>query len=188
MLALYIVAGIIVFLFLILLIPIDFTFNYSTGGEKHTSLRANWFFGLVWLNLRKRVRRKRREKDRTQSWRRFRQLGTDLKTLSALAKLARRLLHTLKVKNLSGYLQFGFDDPVHTGMAFGLVQPLFGCLSLPATASFRIEPDFSTPGLRTEVDGRVRMYPLKVVGTILGFVYSSDGRHVIKRLMRMRKH
>lgn len=186
MLVLYIVVGIIGLLILSLLIPIDFIFSFKADGKKSTSLRVNWLFGLIGRDLRKRVRRERQKEARTRTWHRLKQIGTDLKTLTALMKLARRLFRALKVKRLSGYLKLGFDNPADTGIAFGVIQPLFACLSLPESASFRIEPDFSTSTLEAEVEGKVRVCPFRVAGIVIGFVCSSEGRHVVRRLARTR--
>lgn len=186
MLVLYIVVGIVGFFILSLLIPINFTFSFKTEGETSTSLRANWLFGLVERDLHKRARKEGQQKTTKRTWHRLRQIGTDLKTLSALMKLVRRLFRALSVKRLSGYLKLGFDNPADTGIAFGVIQPLFTCLSLPASASFRIEPDFSTSIFKVEVEGSLRVYPLKVAGIVLGFVCSAEGRRVVRRLARTR--
>ena len=187
MLVLYIAAGIIVFLTLSLLIPIDFVFDLKTRREPLFSLRASWLFGLVGRDLHKRAQKGVRQKKRKYSFRRLRQIGTDLKTLSALIKLAKSLVCSIKVKRLSGHLKLGFEDPADTGLAFGLIQPLFACFSLPASADFRIEPDFSTSVLEGEAEGRLRIYPLRVTGVMLKFICSREGRYAIKRLMRNRK-
>lgn len=187
MLALYIIIGVITLLALCLLIPVDFTFNIKTEGDKNVSFRVNWLFGLVKRDLRKRKQTSIKRKSRMRDLLRIGQIGFDRAAFSALMKLAQRLISALKVKKLTGYLKLGFYNPADTGIAYGVIQPLFACLSLPASASFRIEPDFTEEILEAEAEGRVRVHPFRIAGIFLGFICSPGGWHTIRRLIRRRK-
>ena len=58
MLALYIVAGIILFLILMLSIPVDMEFDLKAGEEVKATTRVGWLFGLVWKDIPRRKEKK----------------------------------------------------------------------------------------------------------------------------------
>lgn len=93
--------------------------------------------------------------------------------------VGRQLLYLLRhtrPKKLSGYLQFGFDDPSTTGYAmavYGILYPVW-------SPELSLEPDFEKQVLRCHilVKGRIRAWhPAKAASAVF---FSKDVRRVIK--------
>lgn len=175
MLALYIAAGVIVLLVVVLAIPADVVFRFNTEGEPPTTARVELFFGMA----KKEVTRKKKKpaaKKRPQEGivKRLRR--------RAILGLVRRLIRAIRFKRLNGVVRFGLDDPASTGIAYGISQALISVVSLPAGSDFRIEPDFSGPSFQANVEGRVCIYPLQVTGSTLGYLFSREGRRAVRKL------
>ena len=62
MLALYIIAGVILFIILMLSIPVDMKFDLATHEHTKVKIRIGWLFGLVWKDIRARKKKKLKEK------------------------------------------------------------------------------------------------------------------------------
>lgn len=98
--------------------------------------------------------------------------------------VGRQLLYLLRYtrpKKLSGYLQFGFDDPSTTGYAmavYGILYPVW-------SPELSLEPDFEKQVLRCHilVKGRIRAWhPAKAASAVF---FSKDVRRVIKDIRDM---
>lgn len=98
--------------------------------------------------------------------------------------VGRQLLYLLRhtrPKKLSGYLQFGFDDPSTTGYAmavYGILYPVW-------SPGLSLEPDFEKQVLRCHilVKGRIRAWhPAKAASAVF---FSKDVRRVIKDIRDM---
>ena len=57
MLALYIIAGIVLVVILILSIPVEMAFDLEVPGEAKSRVRVGWLFGLVWKDIRGRKKK-----------------------------------------------------------------------------------------------------------------------------------
>lgn len=193
MLALYIVAGIILIIILVLSVPVDLAFTFRTGGEGKTLLRVEWLFGLVGKKLlpgKKRIKKsievekpgKRKRRD-FGSFLYYIALGRTRGVVPAFVRLIRRMVGSLHVRQLDADLWFGFEDPADTGMVYGVLWP---ALALPATFSpavLRLEPVFTGAALEVDLQGRVRVFPAQVLANALRFVLSPAGMRLIKAMV-----
>ena len=98
-----------------------------------------------------------------------------VKSRDLLGKELAYLLKHMKLKNLSGYLRFGFDDPSLTGYAMAL----YGILYAIWNPKLSVEPDFEKQVLDCHVliKGKVRVWHL--VRVVLRLFLSKDVRRVI---------
>jgi hypothetical protein len=177
-LALWIISGIIAVFVLVLLIPVDFVFGFKTEDQAAGRARVEWLFGAVRKTIGGKNGKPAARNRRSQILARLRN--------RSMLSLGRRLLRALKVHRLNGVVRLGLDDPASTGMAYGIAQLFLACVPLPPGSDFRIEPDFCGLTFEADVEGRVRVYPLRVLGIMLAYLFSREGRHAVRKMATAR--
>ena len=173
MLALYIIAGIILLVILVLSIPVEVVFDLEVPGEAKSRVRVGWLFGLVWKEMGRGRRKPKRKKK--MGLKPFLSL---LRTRGLPAKLLRlvgQIVSRVKVRQLDADLRVGLDDPADTGVLCSIMWPTLVSLSSSGPVKVRIEPSFAEPALEASVHGRARLFPIEMVGPLLCFVLSLAG-------------
>lgn len=178
MLAIYIVAGILLVLILVLSVPVDLEFDFRTSGDGKAMLRVVCLFGLGGKNLL--PRKKKPKKGKKRDLRSFLTLITTRGVLAATIRLARRILASLRVRQLDADLRVGLDDPADTGMMCSVLWPLVVHPNLFGPIMFRVEPVFEGLALEATLRGEVRVIPAQMVANFLRFVFSPAGLRVVK--------
>ena len=184
MLALYIVAGIILFIVFVLSIPVELAFELAVREETKSRARVGWLFGLVWKDIgrEKKKPRKKPRKKKKRSMKPFLDLLRTEAVRSGLLKLIRKILRCFKVRQLDADLRIGLDEPADTGMLCALLYPVLATFSLPSPVRVRFEPSFSEPALEIDLRGWVRLFPIQMVGSLLQFALSQAGWRTIKSM------
>lgn len=188
MLALYILAGILLVIVLVLSVPVDLTFNFKTGGDGKGMLRVEWLFGLVGKNLlpRKKELAKKPKKLKKAKKRDLKTLLSVIRTKGVLAgsiRLVRRMLTGFRVRQLDVDLRVGLDDPADTGIMYAVLWPLMLRPGLFGLVTFRIEPVFEEPVFEAALRGEVTIVPAQMVANLLRSVFSLVGLRVIKLMV-----
>ena len=189
MLALWIIAGIILLVVLVLSIPVDLTFEIATQSTSGQKMRVGWLFGLVGKDIlpgkKKPPKKKKPEKVRKVKKRKRPSPGLVLSVLRTrglvtwVAKFIRRMLRSFHFRNLDASLRLGMSDPADTGLMYGLTWPAF----LPRssdTIRFRMEPAFEGPVFEVALQGTVRVFPAQFVANVVSFVISPPGLRIIR--------
>ncbi len=179
MLALYIIAGIVLFVVLVLFIPVDMALNLEAHESVKARMRVGWLFGLVQKDMRQR-RKKKPEKKRKEN---IKPILSVLRTKGlprGLLKLAGQMLSCLKVRELDAGLRVGLDDPVDTAMMYSLLCPALVPLSSFGPVRLRMEPVFDEPTFEASLYGKVRLYPIQTVGLLLRFILSPTGWRTVR--------
>jgi hypothetical protein len=183
-LALYIVAGIVLFIIGVLSIPVDMMLDIDSAGGEKAKMRMGWLFGLVWRDMRRRKKRKpEKVKKERRDIRPFLSLlrirGLPTKAL----RLARQMLGLLKVKRLDADLRVGLDDPADTAMLWSVLWPALIPLNSYGPMIFRVEPAFGEAAFEVNVQGRVRLIPIQMVGPVLRFFVSREGWRLVRSMV-----
>lgn len=99
------------------------------------------------------------------------------KALSFVKEEAVKLIKHIKPKKVRGYLNFGFNDPSHTGKMLGLIY----MFSRGTKKDFQINPDFENKFFETDVQikGRIQIYFLLIIA--YRFYKNKNFREVIER-------
>lgn len=192
MLALYVIAGILLVIVLVLSVPVDLAFDFRTSGEGRAVLRVEWLFGLVGKKLLPRKKRIKKpeeaEKPRKRKRRDFKSFLSYIAlvrtrgVVPAFARLVRRMAGSLHVRQLDADLRFGLDDPADTGIVYGVLWPALVLPVMFSPATLRLEPVFTGPAFEADLQGRVRVFPAEMVANVLRFVFSPAGLHLIKTM------
>ena len=177
MLALYIIAGIIMVIILaVLLIPIDITLD--TNGEGRATTRVGWLFGLVSKEIRpgkRKERKKKPEKKRKGDIKTFLPILRIEGLVSRIIKLGRQIVGCFRVRELDADLKVGLDDPVDTGIMYGLLHAVLIPSNSPGPTRLRIEPVYDRPIFEINMRGTIRVILIQIVSYLLCFVFSAAG-------------
>lgn len=182
MLAVYIIAGIILFIILMLSIAVDMAFDLETHNDVKVTMRVGWLFGLVWKDISRRKKKKpKKKKERS-----IKPLLSVMRIKGLprrLLKLVRQLLSCLKVRQLDADFRVGLDDPVDTGIMCSILCPALVLLNSFGPMRFRMEPAFDEPAFEGSLHGKIRLFPIQMVGPLLCFVLSPAGLRTLKLMV-----
>ncbi len=190
MLALYIVAGIVLFILLVFSIPGDMAFDVGGPGAARSRMRVGWLFGLLgkdfgWRRKKPKQRASKRKK-KERSARLFLSLLVTKGVARGLLKLSRGILSGLRVRHLDAHLRIGLDDPADTAMLYSALWPVLVPLTCNSPAKVRIELSFEEPALDLTARGRIRVFPIQMVWYVLLFALSPAGLRATKRMVMRR--
>lgn len=76
----------------------------------------------------------------------------------------KKVLNHTKPKVVTGYVEFGFDDPCTTGEVLGLASVLYAFLNLKR---FRIYPDFENEKFETQLDAKGRIRGITLIKLVV---------------------
>lgn len=201
MLALYIITGLFIFAVLLLCIPVKTTISMDTESGKRYSFVVSWMFGTVKKDLgERRLKKKKVRKTRVKKWgvpsrlniSFVSQLGNAGELITRFKDFITGIYRQIKIKEISGDLVIGFEDPVYTGMLFAVIGPANAILNLHPRYNVSIRPFFDDDNiLEGNLHGNVKVQPIRLIGPALKLAFTKEvrrlGREYIKNKWRKRK-
>lgn len=172
--------GLILLLLLLLAVPVDLSYRLHLHAGFEGQLSIAWLYGLIRIPVRlggerskkkaekRRKKQARKKKSRRGGTRVFRS-GEFWRWLAALL---RRILARIHVYRLFLRVRLGLGDPADTGLLWAWVGPVAAMLAAIPFADVRIEPNFEEAELLVQSEGRIRIYPLAVIGVAVSTVLS----------------
>ncbi|UCD09781.1 MAG: DUF2953 domain-containing protein [Dehalococcoidales bacterium] len=188
MLALYIVAGLIFFVVLLLCIPVETTAALDTGSGKKFTLIVSWLFGIINKDIGNR--KQKQIKKRTISVKKKRlpsmsdiDVASQIVNAGGLLKRLKDLIigiyRQIKIAEITGDLVVGLEDPAHTGMLFAFIGPTNALLNLHPKYNVSIRPFFDDANiLEGTLNGNVKFQPIRLVGPVLKIAASKEVRRI----------
>lgn len=172
----------------VLAIPLDVIFRIQRQEAFYSDVAVHWLFGIVRFRLPGKTARKRGKRLRdiakktkakaTKSNKKPADFSA-AKHLFWNARFRYRLFRFVKdmfksIRIVCFYMRFrlGLDDPADTGRLWAYLGPLAVFLENVSNASVSLEPDFQTESVFLDSSGTLRIVPLQVVFTVLGFLLS----------------
>ena len=190
MLALYIAAGIIFFIFLVISIPVDMAFDVGGPGAARSRMRVGWLFGLFGKELGRRRKRPKerapRKEKKKRSAKPFLSLLMTKGVARGLLQLCRRILSSIRVRHLDARLRIGLDDPADTGVLYAALWPVLVPLTYNSSTKVRMELSFDEPALDLTARGQIRVIPIQMVWSVLLFALSPTALRAMTRLVMRR--
>ena len=190
MLALYIVAGIVLFILIVFSIPVDMGFDVGGPEAARSRMRVGWLFGLLGKEFGRRRKKPKekasKRKKKKRSAKPFLSLLVTKGVARGLLKLFRRILSGVRVRHLDARLRIGLDDPADTGMLYSALWPVLVPLTYNSSAKVRMELSFEEPALDLTARGRIRVFPIQMVWFVLLFALSPAGLRAMKRMVMRR--
>jgi hypothetical protein len=173
----------------LLAVPVGIEVDAEKRRSPAVRWRVSWFFGLVTVAPTRRTAgrsgaRRRPERDSEKRRRRLttrrsrgpsaRRVLAACRTPGFLARLARLLpdlVRAVRWERAAVELEFGLDDPSDTGTVYGVLVPV---LLLAESRGYAVccRPRFDEACLEGSASLAVRITPLRLVATVLAFVFS----------------
>jgi len=203
LLALYIIVGLVVFLILLMCIPVETTVTLDTKSGKKFSLIVSWLFGIVTKDLGNRRPKQIKETKVTGKIKRL-LLRFDIDFVSQIINagglinrfkdLISGIYRQVKIKEITGDLVIGLEDPVSTGMLFAVIGPANALLNLHPRYNVSIRPFFDDENvLEGNLYGNVKVRPIRLIGPAIKLAASKEVRRIGKDYLgkkwwKRRKH
>lgn len=90
----------------------------------------------------------------------------------ALKRLLLRIIFSFRLKIFSGQVAYGSDDPAKTAKILGHYYALrYSLTFIKISDQFTLEPDFVSRRISGTVEGRVAVYPAKIIAALLLFLF-----------------
>jgi len=177
-----VVAALLGLVLLLLAVPVDLEVRLEGIDPFQGQVGIGWLFGLVRLRIPIPAARPTPEPETRphEVPEQPRARGRARNALAALRpagfrgrvyRLVRDVVRAVHVQRLRLRVRLGLGDPADTGRLWALMGPL-EALARMGNAEIRIEPDFLDPVLEFQVDGRVRIVPLRFVALAGAFLLS----------------
>lgn len=184
------IVGIFLFLVLLLAVPVDLFFCLQKDEYFKPRVMVRWLFGLVGKDvIGRRKKEPKAEKERKR--------GGNIKPLLAVLrtrgfinrffKFVRNIFRLLNIRELKLNCRVGFDDPAETGLLFAAIGPAMVFVKPLRLFDIQIEPDFDREILRGYCKGDVRVFPIRLVSTLVIFVCSPITIRAIKAVIAARR-
>jgi hypothetical protein len=189
--ALYVFIPLFVLIAILLCMPVDFWFKLNTRASPKFSADFGWLFGLIKFTVNRQSEEKKplaATGKQVKPAKQRKAQGTDWRIIVSIVRIRglfkeffrfiSRSIRLVEIKKLAAELRIGLEDPVDTGYLFALSAPLNYAFSL-LPFRINIEPVYESElVLDLKSEGSVRVYPFRVVGNILRFVFSAPGRRL----------
>lgn len=117
---------------------------------------------------RKRTKKPKRKRNKASH-----RLGRAKDMAGNFPALINRLLRRIHIEDVSGRLEFGFDDPAETGQVFGLLCPVIYGMPPLGRINMSIRPIFSRPVFEGNIDVLLKFTPITLLGPIARFAWRS---------------
>lgn len=179
--------AVIVFLLILialLAIPVSFTYQVSWQQAFEGSIKLQWLFGLVHIQLPQLRSRTATPKSNEITQKPNRKKKSYRKKSNTIAvirhksfrqrviRFVRDIWDTIHKHNVRLCIRIGLGDPADTGQIWAIVGPLSVVLSNIQEASISIEPEFIEPLFELDSSGNIRLIPLQIVYLIIGLLLS----------------
>jgi len=192
-LILAIVLGPFFLVVLLLSVPVDLSFSYESGEGSRSRMRIGWLFGLIGKELGGENKGQEKKPKEMKEKRRRRNFRGPLAVFRArgfsgrLLLLARRLVRSVQVRDVDIELQVGTGDPAETGLLYGVIWPCVALARSGFSPNIRIEPNFVEETFEGHARGAVRVYPIKLIPSLIAFALSPATFRGVRALRRARK-
>ena len=178
---------------LLLSIPVDLTFSYERGEGSRSRMRIRWLFGLIGKELggEKKGREKKPKEMKVKKGRGsfrgplavFRARGFS----GRLLLLASRLVRSVRVRDVDVEFQMGTGDPAETGLLYGVIWPCVALARSSISPNIRIEPNFVEETFEGHARAAVRVYPIKLIPSLIAFALSPATFRGVRALRKAHK-
>ena len=188
-----IILGLLLLAVLLLSIPVDLAFSYERGNGSRSRLRIEWLYGLIGKELggEKKNREKKPKKIKANKGRRsfrrplavFRARGFS----GRLLLLARRLVRSVRLRDVDIEFQVGTGDPEETGLLCGVMASSVALAGCGFSPNIRIDPNYVEETFEGHARGVVRFYPIKLIPPLFAFALSPATFRGVRSMRRARK-
>jgi hypothetical protein len=188
---------ILLVLLALLSVPVDLAYRLHLRAGVEGKLTIGWLFGLVRIPVSiggekagkksKSKKRAARGKAKRARANRGRAIVTRGEFWQWLRRLLRKLLGRIEIYRLFQRIRLGLGDPADTGRLWALAGPVAAILASIPLADVRIEPNFMDAEFVLESEGQVRVYPIRIIATVVATALSPTTWRVFRQQGRVRR-
>jgi hypothetical protein len=182
-------ASLIVFLIAILSVPLEIQSLIEVDEKPKLKVRLKWLFGLLKKDIgkkKKSAEKKTKQKvggGRKWFWAAFRVIRTK-GMLNQLRHLAKRIIHSFKIKELRVNFKVGLDDPADTSFILGIINLVRLFWKPSFHHEINIQPDYEgLVFLEGYADLTVRVIPIRIAVSLARFLFSWSSMNVMCTLV-----
>lgn len=177
-----ILIGFLLFVLILLSIPVDLSFYLKKDETLEYRAELCLLFGLLTIDMTKQGQKTRKiilpKKQKKEKNLHLSSLAESKRFIKRLMRLIKDLFHELQIKELRMHWHFGLGDPADTGMLLGLLQP-----ALLPWKNATLSADFQEAVLEGYCKAEVRIFPIRILGYMLAFIFSGATIRVIKNAL-----
>jgi len=173
--------GFLLFCLVVLIIPVDLSFYLEKDETLNYQAKLYLLFGFVNVDINKEYRRaekkvlpKKKKSDEAYLIPLFRRK----EFIKRLIQLILDILYSCRIKELNLYCRIGLGDPSDTGRLVGILWPLL----LPWKNTI-LKTDFQEEVFEGYCKAKIRIFPIKIIGNLLAFIFSSVTVRTVKTSM-----
>lgn len=174
-----ILIGFLLFVLILLSIPVDLGFYLKKDETLEYQAELCLLFGLLTIDMTQKTRKitlpKKQKKEKNLH---LSSLVESKRFIKQLMRLIKDIFHELQIKELRMHWHFGLGDPADTGMLLGLLQP-----ALLPWKNATLSGDFQEAVLEGYCKAEVRIFPIRILGYMLAFIFSGATILVIKNAL-----
>ena len=179
----------------LLSVPVDLSYrlNVRTGVEGRATI--GWLFGLIRIPIplgKKTAKKKPAKTRQTQKPKKVKTSKGRRVFLSGdfwqwLRRLLRKVLGRVEIYKLFLRIRLGLGDPADTGRLWALAGPVAAILATIPLADVRIEPNFMDAEFVVESEGQMRVYPIRIIATVVATALSPATWRVFRQQRVVRR-
>ncbi len=170
------VLGLIGFTMAALAVPVDVVAQLDLGARTRLTLRIGWLFGLV--HVRREVGAQKptvpeKPKERKEN------RGARIPSLTVIRRgfsLLGELLGRVHIRRAQLDLSVGTNDPAATGELAGFAAPIVALANALPRTRVTLTPDFTGPTFQGAGEGEIRVVPITLLPSMVGFALSPEVR------------
>ncbi len=173
--------GFLLFSLVLLIIPVDLSFSLEKDETLHYQAKLYLLFGFVTIDMSRegqkaeeRVLPKKKKSGKAHIMPLFRRK----EFIQRLIQLILDLLYSCRIKELNLYCRIGLGDPADTGRLLGILWPLL----LPWENTI-LKTDFQEAVFEGYCKAKIRIFPIKIIGNLLAFIFSPVTVRAVKTSM-----
>jgi hypothetical protein len=177
---------------LLLCIPLDLIFSITINESPTYKIRLLWFFGWIDRELRKNEDASKKKKITTKATQKPKRricASTVYRILrtrglwTQFRRLVVGIFKSLNIKELTGHLKIGLENPADTGFFYAVAAPINFLLSL-LPYSIKIYPTFDSDMVfEAHAQGITRLHPIVVIFTMLKFLFSTPAMNATRTFL-----
>ena len=107
--------------------------------------------------------------------------------LPKVLRFIKDVFRLTNIRELKLDLRFGLDNPADTGMLFAAAGPAIFFLRSYRSLNIQIEPDFERESLRGQLQGELRLVPIKFIRPVVVLIFSITTLRAIKLMIGARR-
>jgi hypothetical protein len=186
-----VIGGLLLLGIILLLIPLDLSWQLEVYGKPRSRLRWAWLFGGISREIKPGQRAPQKEKTQRKigisqvikGIRIFLDFLRIKGLINQLQKFMKGAFHSIKIRDLEAWLHVGLDDPAETFYLFAATEPINRIFDYTLPYPVHIQPAFEEAVFEGYFNGAIRVYPIRLIPPLAQLVFSAAAFRVVRKVV-----